>query len=1059
MHNPSFNEDAASQLPALQLLLKLGYQYLSPEEALKARGDKTGNVLLEDILRRQLHKINSIRVSNSKTSVFSDGNIEAGIQALKELPFQDGYMMACQTAYERLTLGKALEQSIDGDKKSFTLQYIDWDVPANNVFHVTEEYAVLRSGRTDSYRPDVVLFINGIPLCIIECKRPDIKEPLRQAISQHIRNQMEDGIRPLYVYSQLLIAAAGLQAQYATTDTKEAFWATWREAQETDALAQLVNTPLPAEIGAKLWGSRTGWERAQSTARERETLQVSVQDEYLYNLCRPERMMKLIKDFILFEGGLFKKIARYQQFFTIENISKRIAHVEAGRRQGGVVWHTQGSGKSLTMALLARRIHQEVRNAKIILVTDRIDLDTQITDTFSRVDVPVFHAKTGAHLVELLQNKGDAVITTIINKFKTAAALLKDTALPSPDIFVLIDEGHRSQHGQKGGDGIYNMRMQMVLPNACFIAFTGTPLMKKEKSSADKFGGIITPAYTIQQAVEDGAIVPILYEGRHALQAVNQAAIDRGFGYVSEGLTDYQKSDLKKKHSRAGQVKKTEQRIDEIARDISAHYNANWGPDATGERSGFKGMVVTDSKATAVKYKRAFDLIGRVTSEVVMSAPDTREGNEDAHDEPTDEVVKFWKQQEAKWGKDFEGLLINQFKKTDSPELLIVVDKLLTGFDEPRVVVMYLCRALYDHTLLQAIARVNRVAAGKDWGYIIDYEGIIEKLDNAMQVYTTLEGFEAAELEGTVTDIAVEIAKLPQVHSELLSIFKALPNKLDIVSYAALLADEALRDDFYSKFSLFARCLKLATASLEWETTTEEKLKSRYTGDLRFFTALRNAVAQQYSDRVDFKKYEAQLQKLLDQHVTTEEIIRLTEQVSILDAEAFEAEVEKVVGDRSKAETIASRTAKHITERFGEDPVFYKKLSELIAQTIADLRAQRVSEAEALNKLKDYREQAIHKGGEDVPAALAGKEAAIAFYRTGISIGKLSPEQSLRFAQATDRIIEKYVVVDWSSKGDVTRKMNFYIGEYAIDELGLPIAEAEDLADKCMDIARLRYKG
>jgi len=1064
MNYSSFREDAASQIPALQLLMKLGYTYLTPEEALVARGGKATNVLLEGILRKQLKKINSIQKSSlGPVSYFSDANIEAGIQALKDLPLQDGYIAACEAAYNRITLGKALEQSIDGDKKSFTLQYIDWEHPERNDYHITEEYTVARAGRTDSYRPDVVLFVNGIPLCIIECKRPDMKEPLSQAISQHIRNQMEDGIRSLYVYSQLVIAAACFTAKYATTDTREEFWASWKEEagnqegkeQSLQRLFQLVNTPLTMEQKEKLFAGRTPFERSQMEARELEVLQVSVQDEYLSNLCRPERLLLLIKDYILFEGGTYKKIARYQQFFTIEHITERIqtpvSQDTAPRRLGGVIWHTQGSGKSLTMAMLARRIHQTVRNAKIILVTDRIDLDTQITNTFSRVDIPVHHARTGTQLADLLQSKSDAVVTTVINKFQSAVERLRNNPLESPDIFVLIDEGHRTQYGT------LNVKMQKVLPNACFLAFTGTPLMKKEKSTAVKFGGLIAPAYPIRQAVEDGAIVPILYEGRHAMQNVNQAALDKGFSYASEGLNPYEKADLKKKYSQAGLVKKTEQRIDEIARDISDHFHNNWGPDKTGARSGFKGMVVTPDKATAIKYKKAFDLFGRVTSEVIISAPDDREGNEDAHEEPSDEVVKFWRQQEAKWGKNFEERLINGFKTTDYPELLIVVDKLLTGFDEPRVVIMYLCRALRGHTLLQAIARVNRVAPGKDWGYIIDYEGIIGELDEAMNVYASLEGFEAADLEGTVTDMQKEIARLPQVHSELTDLFKTLPNKLDIVSYAALLADEALRDVFYEKFSQFARLLKLATASIEWEQATPEKTKERYSKDLNFYTALRNAAVQQYSDRIDFKKYEKQLQKLLDQHVTTDEIIRLTEQVSIMDTEAFEAEVEKVIGDRAKAETIASRTAKHISQHMGEDPVFYKKLSELIAQTIADLRAQRISEAEALKNMKAYRDQAIHKNTEDIPGALRGRDAAIAFYRLSTDKGQLTQEQGILFAQNADRIIRDYLVVDWQTKLDVLRKMNFYIGEYAIDDLGMPIDAAEELAEKSMEIAKLRY--
>ncbi|OYU79940.1 MAG: restriction endonuclease subunit R [Flavobacterium sp. BFFFF1] len=1053
MQTPSFKEDHSSQIPALQLLQKLGYIYLTPEEALSLRADRTSNVILEPILRKQLKAINSIQVSTTKTAIFSDANIENGILVLKDMPMNEGYIAASKKAFELLIYGKALEQSIDGDKKSFTLQYIDWYNFENNVFHVTEEYQVMRTGTTDCYRPDIVLFVNGIPLCIIECKRPDIKEPIGEAISQHIRNQYEDGVRNLYVYSQLLMGLAVSQAKYATTDTKEEFWAAWKETESYDpaVLNALVNQPLTEAQKQKLFICRTSLERFVIEQKEKEQLETSLQDEYLYWLCRPERLLQLVQDFILFEGGVFKKIARYQQYFAINKIMDRIQNPHDGRREGGVIWHTQGSGKSLTMAMLAKKIYGTIRNPKIVLVTDRIDLDTQITETFKNAEVPVHNAKTGQQLVDLLNSNGDAVITTVINKFEAAVKKLGSSPLESQNIFVLIDEGHRTQYGT------FNVKMQKVLPNACFLAFTGTPLMKKEKSTAQKFGGIID-AYTILQAVEDKAIVPILYEGRHAMQDVNQKALDRGFDSVSESLSDYQKNDLKKKFSQANLISKTEQRIDEIARDISDHFTQNWGEDKTGERSGFKGMVVTPDKKTAIKYKRAFDLIGKVSTEVIISSPDNREGNEDPHDEPASEVVLYWKQMEAKYGKDFDKTIINQFKKTGYPELLIVVDKLLTGFDVPQVIVMYVCRKLREHTLLQAIARVNRVYPGKDFGFIIDYEGIIGELDEAMNTYSNLAEFEGEDLEGTFTDIKKEIDKLPQQHAELNAIFKEVKNKLDIVAYSNALADEYKRAEFYVKFSVFAKTLKMAFSSLDFENNTPENTKELYARHLKFYAALRNASVNTYSDAIDFKKYEKQLQKLLDQHVTTEEIIRLTEQVSIMDTEAFEKELEKIVGSRARAETIASRTSKHITERMDEDPVFYKKLSELIRQTISDLRANRISEAEAFKKLNILRNQAITKKADDTPTELEEKSRAIPIYRLAVSYGGSLGDHAVAFAEEVDTIINQYKIVDWQNKGDILRKMTFYIGEYLIDELNMDIDKAEEVAEDCLKIAIANYK-
>src|SRR5690349_5519090 len=288
MNTPSFKEDHISQIPALQLLIKLGYEYLSPEEALELRGGKTTNVILEKILRNRLKEINSIKVSQTKTSLFTDANIEAGILALKDLPMNEGYMAACEVAYNRITLGKDLEQSIDGDKKSFSLQYIDWKNIGNNVFHVTEEFNVMRSTSKEHYRPDLVLFVNGIPFCVLECKRPDMKQPLSQAISQHLRSQQDDGIRNLYTYVQSVLSVATDSAKYATNGTEEKFWNIWHEKfeakeQETEhrnALRELVNHPLSEEQKNKLFADRFRYVRYYFDAKEKEPVEPTVQDAY-----------------------------------------------------------------------------------------------------------------------------------------------------------------------------------------------------------------------------------------------------------------------------------------------------------------------------------------------------------------------------------------------------------------------------------------------------------------------------------------------------------------------------------------------------------------------------------------------------------------------------------------------------------------------------------------------------------------------------------------------------------------------------------------------------------
>lgn len=1068
MNTPSFKEDHISQIPALQMLINMGYTYLSQEEALNARGNKTSNVILEDILRKQLKEINSIQVSSSKTSVFSDANIENGIRALKEVPMVEGFVSASEKVYQLLTLGKALEQSVDGDKKSFTLQYIDWKNLKNNVFHVSEEFSVMRSGSKEHYRPDVVLFVNGIPVCVIECKRPDMKDPIKQAISQHLRNQQEDGIRTLYLYTQMTLALATNSGRYATAGTGEKFWAHWEERfrsnEEKDefntTVDSLRNTPLSKHVKDQLFTERFFYVRSYFEALEKEHVITTEQDRLLYGLCRPERLMDFSFNFVLYDDGI-KKLARYQQFFAIKKTMEQIRHLDQGKRKGGVIWHTQGSGKSLTMVMLAQAIALDptILNPKIVLVTDRTDLDDQITKTFQKCGVPVLNAATGSKLVEHLQSKSDAVITTVINKFETAVKKLKDP-LESPNIFVLVDEGHRTQHGT------FNIEMQKAMPNACYIALTGTPLFKKDKNTLSKFGTLIDQ-YTVDKAVEDKAVVPLLYEGRHAFQQVNAAPLDNFFGMVSEPLNEYEKADLKKKLSRKDQLNIADQKIYAICWDLSKHFKTNF------QGTPFKGQLVCQSKEAAIKYKKYLDEIGIVTSDVVISPPDDREGEESAYGTTSDLVKSFWKRMMDEHGtsEKYQKNIVNRFSKSEHPEIIIVVDKLLTGFDVPQNTVLYLTRRLQGHTLLQAIARVNRVYPDKDYGYIIDYYGVIGALDEALETYSSMEEFDEDDLKGTLVNINQEIANLPQRHAELWDLFKEISNKRDAEAYQQLLRDEALRVLFYDRLAAFARILKLALSSIEFHKKTEPKKLSAYKEDLLFFMKLRQAVVQRYSDAIDYKQYEGQIQKLIDTHVTTDKVETITELVNIFDKDAFQDEVEKTIGTAAKADKIASRTAKHITEKMEEDPAFYKKFSEMLKETIKEYEEGRITELEYLNKAREIQEQVLSRTDSDIPDELAEKDVARAFY--GIALEELKNKTkathelrdwACEIAICADNIIVPMLEVDWQNKVDVTRKMTLLIGDFLIDEvrdkydIKLSFEEIDRIAEQIVEVAKLRYK-
>lgn len=1076
MQGISFKEDHISQVPALQLLQKLGYTYLTPDEALTMRGGKTSNVLLEDVLRSQLRRINSIRVNRNKEELFSEQNIENGVLAMRNIPMEGGYLSGNEAVYNLLTLGKAFEQSIDGDKKSYTMRFIDWEHPERNVFHVTEEFAVTRTGIADTYRPDIVLFVNGIPLVVIECKRPDIKGALDQAISQHLRNQKDDGIRGLYLYSALLLSIGNSYGAYATTGTPAKFWTKWKEMfltekEEAEYIQQLdclVNTPLDEKRKAHLFSDRFRYVRAYFDTMEQERVLPTEQDQYLFGLCRPERLLDLIHNFTIYDGGM-KKLARYQQYFTVKEITERVKTLDHGKRRGGVVWHTQGSGKSLTMVLLAQAIAQakEIQNPRIVMVTDRTDLDSQITNTFKKCGREVMNATTGTHLVELLESKTDAIITTVINKFETAVKRMKHP-LTDPNIFILIDEAHRSQYKEMA------IKMDKVLPNACKIAFTGTPLMKKEKNTANTFGGIIRPVYTVRQAVEDGAVVPLLYEGRIVPQHVHEGPIDDFFTKVCEGLNEYQTADLKKKYSRTDFVNQTDQRVYSIAWNISEHFRDNW------QGTKFKGMLVTPRKAIAVLYKKYLDEIGLVSSEVLITAPDTREGEESSYGDTSEEVKAYWKKMMDEHGtpKKYQENLISRFKNQEQPEIMIVVDKLLTGFDEPKVVVMYLDRKLNGHTLLQAVARVNRVCDDKEFGYIIDYYGVLKELDEALDLYSNYDEEEQEAFRETLEPVDTEIAKLPQKYSDLWDLFKSIPNKRDLEAYAQSLREEDRRQEFYERLTAYASCLKIALSTRNFHAQTPDEEIKRYKDDLNMFVKLRSAVQLRYSDTVDYKQYEGQIQKLINRHVESGTVKPITELVNIFDTEAFEQEVEKIVGTAAKADTIASRTSKFITENMDTDPAFYKKFSQLLKETIAAYEQGRIDELEYLKRVLKCKDDILSHTDNELPEELQQNNAAKAYYGLAletyqrifgdvqVDLKKLALETAMTFDGIINRtlIVDGSVLVDWQQKSDIIGRMKIELEDYLIDDVkrkyGLDFSfdDMDMIIDGCVDVAKLWIK-
>ena len=1038
----NYTEWTDSQKPALDFLKKLGWQYTSPEQTEQERGHILSNVILEGVLQKQLQKINAFEYKG-KEYEFSQSSIQSAINALKNVS-DEGLVKTNENIYDLLTLGKSFTESIQGDQKAFTLRFIDWDNIENNVFHVTDEYVI--EGIKATRRPDIVLFVNGIPFIILENKRRDKNESIEEAISQHIRNQRKDqGAPRIFHYAQLLLAVQPNQVKYATTGTPQKFWSVWKEDNLKKAEKILKSTAFKTATESRL-GTH--------------------QDQSILSLCNPERLMELVYKFIVFDGP-DKKVARYQQFFAVKEALNRIKQTDAdGVRKGGVIWHTQGSGKSLTMVMLSKSIALEksIKDPRVIIVTDRISLDKQIYKTFVNCGKNVKKAKSGNDLIELLKDKGNENITSILDKFQTALKR-KDFKDHSKNLFVLVDESHRGQYGSG------HAKMKSMLPNASYIGFTGTPLLKSEKSTARKFGGFIHK-YTIDQAVSDEAVLPLLYEGRSAKLSVNKQQIDKGFERLAAPLNEEAQKDLKKKFASISKIYESEQVVEEIAFDISKHFCLNW------QGTGFKAQMAVPKIDTAIRYQKYFenqaDPSLRINSRVVFTPPDSRADYEDVWAEVSSEAKTYWNSLMDKFRgqEEYETDAIERFKdESNEVELMIVVSKLLTGFDAPRNTVLYLAKPLVEHNLLQAIARVNRLFEGKEFGYIIDYVGILGKLDEALTQYSAFEGFEEEDLKGTVLDILSEIRKVPARLSDVWDIFKGIPST-DLEALERHLGPKDVRDNFYQRLSSYARVLQIALSSDEFYQEYNDNEIQEFKNELKFFQKMRVSVQNRYAEVVSYKEYEPRVRKLLDTHVGADYVEQLTDQVNIFD-QSMVNEALEVYGKSpaSKADMIAHQMKKVITENMEKDEAFYKKFSDLIEETIRAFREGRIDEKEYLESVLSTRSDLQSGHQEGLPDILVDKTEARAFFGAlsevlSVTHGK-DEIKSIKdqLAQAgiqIGSIVEKLTIRDWKRNIDVQNKMENKIEDYLIEHrkaLGLEITfeEIDDILAKCLKVAKNNY--
>lgn len=1022
---PTTNEMTTSQRPAIEVLQKLGYKYISEEENKNLRNNILTDVIFKDILAKKLNEINSYEYKGEKYK-FSASTIGQAIKDLNE-DLVTGLISTNEKIYDLLTLGKSYQENmVDGTKRSFDIKYIDFEHPENNDFYVTEEFSVLRMNGKNYSIPDIVLFVNGIPLAAIECK--DASVPIIQAISQNIRNQKPDYIPQLFKFIQIVMAANKNETKYATCGTPDKFWSTWNE-QYVDKQNELLNKIV---IGR----------------------QVIKQDRDIISLFEKKRFLELIKDFIIFEAGK-KKICRYQQYFAVKAMLERIKQ----DKKGGVVWHTQGSGKSITMVYITKKIMEdkEIQNPQVVIVTDRIDLDKQIHKTFNRIGVEAARATTGNNLTDLIKDEKIRVITTVVNKFETVVK--SGTVIDAPNTYILVDEGHRTQYGE------INRRMQEVFKGAIYISFTGTPIMKKDRNIFDKFGGLIHK-YSLDDALKDKAIVPLIYEGKMVDQEVSKEAIDMRLDMLTRNLTPEQKIEVMKKWSRFEKVASSEQRLELIAWDIAKNYNE------TLKGTGFNAMLACNKKVEAVKYYNIFkEEFPELEVAVVISPPDMREGEGSIDEDTNDIVKKFYVNAISSYKneEEYEETIKSKFINGDI-DILIVVDKLLTGFDAPKASTLYLDKQIKEHNLLQAIARVNRLCDGKDYGYIVDYRGLLGELGKALTMYQNagLEEFREEDIKSSVYYIDTEIDNMFNAYEELKGLFKDIKNKNDLEEYEVFLENDEIRKEFYNRLCRFGSILGVILPSDQAYYKVGKEKINELRKALAFYQKLRAIVKLRYSETIDHREYEAKMQKLLDNYVVAKEMMRITEPVDITDAEKFDVELNKMDTDRGKADTIRTRLMRTISEKSKEDPAYYKKFSTRIEETIEEYRNRRITDSEYLQRMQaikeDFRER---NSGINYPTNIT-TENSRAFY--GVIYDKLIPkmkenaniEEIGEIVLTIQKEIESKIKRDWHYNTDIHNEIAQAIDDtifmYATRKnINLDLEELDKLIEEIINIALMRY--
>jgi len=905
---------------------QLGYEYLGSWEQREDNSHIETSLLEQNLLARGYDS----NLSNRAIDQLKKSASLGGGRKLYEVN---------REVYDLLRYGVKVRPGIG--EQTETVWLVDWRNPEANHFVVAEEVSIKGE---HSKRPDVVLYVNGLALGVIELKRS--KVAVSEGIRQNIGNQKKDFIRPFFTTVQLVMAGNDVEGlRYGVIDTAEKYWLEWKEPSE-------IEEPL---------------------------------DRALVQMCSKGRFLEIVHDFMVFDSGT-KKTCRHNQFFGVKASQDRIA-----KREGGIIWHTQGSGKSLTMVWLAKwiREHQTQgdKQARVLIITDRTELDDQIKNVFAGVNEDIYRTTSGADLIGALNSHEPWLMCSLVHKFRgpddNAAQVEADgdyiaelnSKIPAGfsakgNVFVFVDEAHRTQSGKM------HKAMKQLLPGAMFIGFTGTPLLKADKATSIETFGSFIHTYKFNEAVEDGVVLDLRYEARNIDQDLTSPAkIDQWFDAKTKGMTDLSKAELKKRWGTMQKVVSSEPRAKQIVNDILLDMETK--PRLMDGRG--NAMLVSASIYQACKFYEMFCQAGFKGKCAIVTSYNPQAGDiskedsghgateklrqydlyrqmlSDHFDEPADQAVAKIEQFE----KDVKERFI---KEPGQMRLLIVVDKLLTGFDAPSATYLYIDKSMRDHGLFQAICRVNRLDGDdKDYGYIVDYQDLFNSLEDAITDYTSgaLDGYEKTDIEGLLKDRVQQAREdLEEALERIRALCEAVEPPKGTLQYQhyfcavdqgnaeQIKRNEAKRVELYKS----AASLTRSYAAIANDMEAAGYLDAEAVGiskEVAHYAAVRDEVKLGAGENVDFKQYEAGMRFLLDTYIRADgsELVADFQNVGLVQLIVQEGAgaIDKLPAGIRKdpeavAETIANNIRKVIVDEHAMNPKYYDSMSSLLDAIIEQRR-------------------------------------------------------------------------------------------------------------------------